>query len=276
MTTTALFVPRSTDEALKLKSEHGRQVVVMGGGTIVMGQVHDGLLFPKLAMSLARAGMDGIHRRDGWLEIGAATPVARLTDLNALPTLAQAAGQLGGPALRTLATTGGNLFAHAPYGDLAVPLLAMDAEVKIAGAKGSRTLPIDKFLNGPALKPDELLTTVRVPKPKGRGVYLKLGRRLANTPSVVAVAIQLALGRDGSCIDARIGLGAAAPQPMRAKKGERALIGKRLDEATIRAVAEAARAESNPADDALASAWYRREMVGVYVQRALVALREAA
>lgn len=276
MSTTALFVPRSTDEALELKGEHGRNLVVMGGGTIVMGLVHDGLLFPKLAMSLARAGMSGVQRRDGWFEIGAATSVAQLAELSPLPTLAQAAGQLGGPALRTLATAGGNLFAHAPYGDLAVPLLAIDAEVEIAGAKGRRTLPIEKFLERPVLKPDELMVTVRAPKPKGRGVYMKLGRRRANTPSVVAVAVQLVLSRDGTCTHARIALGAAAPQAMRAKKAEGALIGKRLDVTGIRAAAEVARAESKPADDALASAWYRREMVGVFVQRALEALREAA
>ena len=83
MSTTALFVPRSTDEALELKGAHGRQLVVMGGGTIVMGLVHDGLLFPKLAMSLARAGMNEVHRSNGSFAIGAATPVARLAALSA-------------------------------------------------------------------------------------------------------------------------------------------------------------------------------------------------
>jgi len=269
VSTTAFFVPRTVDEAIELKREHGKNLVVMGGGTIVMGLVHDGQLFPKLAMSLARAGMSDVRRRDGQFEIGAATPVARLTELKGAATLDRAAGMLGGPALRTLATAGGNLFAKAPYGDLCVPLLAMDAEVEIAGTEGRRTAPLEQFLSRRALKNDELVVSIRVPKPRGRGAYLKLGRRQANTPSVVAVAVQVVLDGTGKCTDVRIALGAAAPQAVRAKKAEAALTGRRLDAASISAAAQAAQAECNPATDSLASAWYRREMVGVFVRRAL-------
>jgi len=108
-----------------------------------------------------------------------------------------------------------------------------------------------------------------VPKAQGRGAYLKLGRRQANTPSVVAVAVQAVLDTNGKCTDVRIALGAAAPQAVRAKKAEAVLIGRRLEDATIKAAAESAQAECNPATDSLASAWYRREMVGVFVHRAL-------
>lgn len=269
MSTTAFFVPRTVEQAIDLKREHGKNIVVMGGGTIVMGLVHDGLLFPKLAMSLARAGMSDVRGRDGWLEIGAATPIARLAALKGATTLVRAAGMLGGPALRTLATAGGNLFAKAPYGDLCVPLLAMDAELEIAGAGGRHTVPLEQFLSRRSLKNDELVVSIHVPKAQGRGAYLKLGRRQANTPSVVAVAVQVVLDTNGRCTDVRIALGAAAPQAVRAKKAEAALIGRLLDDASITAAAQSAQAECNPATDSLASAWYRREMVGVFVRRAL-------
>src|SRR5262245_18130408 len=98
----------------------------MGGGTIVMGLVNDGRLFPSKVISLARAGIDGLHEADGAIEIGAATTIARLSRLDSLPLLAQAANMFGAPAVRTMATIGGNLFATPPYGDIAVPLLALD------------------------------------------------------------------------------------------------------------------------------------------------------
>ncbi|HEX9440689.1 MAG TPA: FAD binding domain-containing protein, partial [Roseiflexaceae bacterium] len=98
--TTDFFIPRSVDEALGLLHEHGADMTVMGGGTIVMGQINDGLLFPRKAMSLRRAGMDEVRAEDGRLAIGAAATLARLSRLGELPILAQAAGMLGSPAIR--------------------------------------------------------------------------------------------------------------------------------------------------------------------------------
>ncbi len=110
----------------------------MGGGTVVMAQINEGRLFPLKAMSLRRAGMDELRVADGQIQIGAATTVARISRIEELPILAQAANMLGGPALRTMATIGGNMFMPAPYADLAVPLLALDAQVELAGPGGSR------------------------------------------------------------------------------------------------------------------------------------------
>jgi carbon-monoxide dehydrogenase medium subunit len=275
VTTTDFFIPRSVDEALGLLHEHGADMTVMGGGTIVMGQINDGLLFPRKAMSLRRAGMDEVHAADGRLAIGAAATPARLSRLGELPILAQAAGMLGSPAIRTLATVGGNMFAPPPAGDMAVPLLALDAQVELAGAAGRRTLPLDQFFTVPgrtARADDELLVAFHVPRPAGHSAYMKFGRRQANTPSVVAVAVRVVMGADGVVSDARIALGAAGPHPMRARQAEAALVGKPLDAASVAAAAAAAQAESDPPTDALASGWYRKRMVGVFVRRALESL----
>jgi CO/xanthine dehydrogenase FAD-binding subunit len=101
---------------------------------------------------------------------------------------------------------------------------------------------------------------------------MKFGRRQANTPSVVAIAVRVVMGADGVVSDARIALGAAGPHPMRARQAEAALVGKPLDAASIAAAAAAAQAESDPPTDALASGWYRKRMVGVFVRRALESL----
>ena len=275
MTTTDLFIPRSVDEAVGLLRDHGPDLTVMGGGTVVMGLINDGRLFPRKAMSLRRAEMDALHAADGHVQIGAAATMARLSRLEELPILAQAAGMLGGPAVRTLATIGGNMFAPPPYADIAVPLLALDAQVELAGPRGRRALPLDQFFTGlgqTACAADELLAGFSVPRSAGQSAYLRFGRRQANTPSVVAVAARVVTGADGTVSEARIALGAAGPYPMRARTAEAARVGRPLDAASIADAAAAAMAESDPPTDALASGWYRRKMVGVFVRRALESL----
>jgi CO/xanthine dehydrogenase FAD-binding subunit len=272
VTTTDFFIPRSIDEAIGLLRQHGADLVVMGGGTIVMSMVNDGLLFPSKTMSLARAGMDSVRDANGQIMIGAATTIARLAQLDRLPILAQAASMFGAPAVRNMATVGGNLFAAPPYGDIAVPLLALDAQVELAGPHGRRTLPLDQFFTGlgqTARTADELVLALRVPQTAGQAAYLRYGRRQANTPAVVAVAARVVMETDGTLVDARIALGAAGPHPLRAYRAEAALIGKPLDISSIAAAAAAAQAECDPPTDALASSWYRQRMVGVCVRRAL-------
>jgi CO/xanthine dehydrogenase FAD-binding subunit len=273
MTTTDFFIPRSVDEALGLLRTHGPDLTVMGGGTVVMGLINEGRLFPRKAMSLRRAGMDELRATDGQIQIGAATTIARLSQLEELPILAQAAGMLGGPALRTLATIGGNMFMPAPYADLAVPLLALDALVELAGPGGSRSLPIDQFFGAATLcAADELLTGFSVPLSAGRSAYQRFGRRQANTPAIVAVAVRVEADASGVVGAARIALGAAGPRPQRARAAEAALLGRKLDAASIADAAQAAIDASDPPTDALASSWYRRRMVGVFVRRALESL----
>jgi CO/xanthine dehydrogenase FAD-binding subunit len=271
MATTDFFIPCSLDEAVGLLREHGDELVVMGGGTIVMSLVHDGRLFPRLAMSLRRAGLDAIQRADGALTIGAATTLSNIAALDSPAILAQAAAAVGGPAVRSMATIGGNLFAPPPAGDVATALLALDAEVELAGAHGSRRIPLDQFFTGPGQTmraPGELVAALHLPSTDGRTAYVRCGRRQANTPAVVAVAVRIAL--DGDVVRAaRIALCAAGPHPLRARAAEAALVGHTLDAASIGAAAEAAMAASDPPTDALASAWYRRNMVGVFVRRAL-------
>lgn len=267
------FLPRSLPEAVDLLRVHGPDLVVMGGGTLVMAAINDGHLFPKRAMSLRRAGLDGVNTANGQVEVGAGVTASRLARIEALPPLARAAALLGGPALRTMATVGGNLFARPPYGDLAVPLLALDATVELAGPDGTRSLPLTDFYaergapDGP--RPGELVAGLRVPCPNDATAYVKLGRRQANTPSVAAVAACLAMDADGRCQDVRIALGAAGPTPLRARTAEAALAGQRLDADAVEEAALAAMAECDPPTDALATAWYRRQMVGVAVRRAL-------
>ncbi len=271
MTTQAYYLPQSLDEATSLLAEHGPTLLVMAGGTIAMPLINEGISLPEKVMGLRRAGLNYINKSNGTVEIGATTTLTQMLTQKEIPLLGQAAYHVGGWAIRNMGTVGGNLFSPPPAGDFAVALLALDARVKLSSQDGERTLPLADFYTGfvtTALMPDELVSEIRVPRPKGKTIYLKYGRRHANTPAVVSLAAHLTF--DGTRVaDARLALNAVGPYPMRATKAEEALVGSTLDATTISKAAAAAAEECEPFTDAVASEWYRRKMVDVYVRRAL-------
>jgi len=265
------FLPQSVDEAVSLLADHGPELLVMAGGTIAMPLINEGVSLPEAVMGLRQAGLDKIEKTNGSLSLGAGTTLTDIIAQDHNPLLAEAAQNVGGWAIRNMGTVGGNLFAPPPAGDFAVALLALDAMVKITSQSGSRQLPLSEFFTGfmtNALEPGELVTGFEIPIPTGATAYLKFGRKHANTPAVVTVAAQVVV-QAGTVSDARVALNAVASHPIRAYQAEKALVGTSLDEAAIAAAASAAAKECEPFTDAIASEWYRRKMVLVYVRRTL-------
>jgi len=271
VTTKTYYQPRSLDEALSLLAQHGPALLVIAGGTLAMPLVNEGVSMPELAMGLRRAGLNTVRRDDGRLTIGATATLTQMTEQQEIPMLAEAAHSIGGWAIRNMGTVGGNLFAPPPAGDLAAALLALDATVTLAARGGKRTLPLAEFFTGfltNALRPGELVVSFDAPIPTGKTVFLRYGRKQANTPAIVTVAAHLVF--DGQTVKgARIALNAVGPHPLRARNAEATLAGRKLDEASIGIAAAVAAAECEPFTDAIATDWYRRKMVGVYVRRAL-------
>jgi CO/xanthine dehydrogenase FAD-binding subunit len=192
--------------------------------------------------------------------------------------LREAAASTASWSIRNMGTVGGNLFTPPPGGDVAVALLALDATVTLAGPRGERVLPLTDFFTGflaNALAADELLVDVQVPIPSEPTVYMKFGRKHANTPAVVTVAVRLTWD-EGRVADARIALGAVGPHPIRARQAERLLVGTNLEPDAIAAAADAAAEGSEPFTDGIATDWYRRRMVGLFVGRALEQLAPRA
>ena len=180
------FQPHSLDEAVGLLVEHGPELLVMAGGTIAMPLINEGISLPEQVMGLRQAGLGYVNRANGTVSIGAATTLSQLLDLEAAPLLQAAARKTAGWAVRNMGTVGGNIFAPPPAGDVAVALLALDAAVKLVGSNGTRVVPLADFYTGfmmQDLQPDELLAEIQAPVPVGQTVYLKYGRRQANTPS---------------------------------------------------------------------------------------------
>ena len=191
VTTKAYYQPHSLDEALGLLAHHGPSLLVIAGGTLAMPLVNEGVSMPEQAMGLRRAGLNTVQRRDGRLIIGATATLTQMSEQRDIPLLAEAAHSIGGWAIRNMGTAGGNLFAPPPAGDFAAALLALDATVTLAGMGGNRTLPLADFYTGfmmNALRPGELVAGFDVPIPAGKTVFLRYGRKQANTPAIVTVA----------------------------------------------------------------------------------------
>jgi CO/xanthine dehydrogenase FAD-binding subunit len=239
-----------------------------------MPLVNEGISLPGKVMGLRRAGLDRLELVGDELHIGATVTLTRLLEQGAVPMLRQAASRTASWSVRNMATVGGNLFTPPPGGDVAVALLALDARVTVTGPRAARIVPLADFWTGfmtTDLRPDELVTSITVPLEPGATAFEKLGRKHTSTPAVVTVAVHLA--RDGGTVTgARIALGAVGPHPVRAAGAEAAITGSRLEPEAIAAAAAAAARECEAFSDAVASEWYRRRMVGVFVRRALEGL----
>jgi CO/xanthine dehydrogenase FAD-binding subunit len=154
------------------------------------------------------------------------------------------------------------------------PLLTLDAEVEIAGARGRRRLALADFIAGnrqTRLAADELVTAVLVPAPPAgaRSAFLKLGARAYLVISIASVAAMVNVGGDGRIERAAIALGACSPVPVRMRELERVLLGARRGEAVQRVAGAHVEAVAAPLDDVRGSAAYRRAAALVLVRRAL-------
>jgi xanthine dehydrogenase small subunit len=271
VTIKAYFLPESLEEAVLLLKEHGSELVVSGGGTLTMMLINNGHMFPDAVMGLRRAGIDGI-KINGNLQIGAMATMTQILNMDVSDLLKQAARQVGGWSLRNMATVGGNLMMPPPAGDFGTALLALDAEVQLVSADSERIVSLaDFYASSSRTKDGELIAEVRVGKPRGKTIFLKYARRQANAPAVVSVAAHVIL--DGEKVtQARLALNGVAPAPMRAIAAENLLIGNALEPDVIVQAAQAAAETCKAWTDAIASEWYRRKMVSVFVRRALVSL----
>ena len=278
MTVHAYLLPRSLPEALGQLEQHGLDVLVMAGGTVAMPLINDGISLPSVVMGLRLAGLDGIEHANGRLRIGATTTLTQLLQQDAVPVLREAARNTASWSIRNMGTVGGNLFTPPPGGDVAVALLALDASVTLASSQSARVVSLADFYTGfmtNELAPDELLAELWVPISSDPTAFVKFGRKHANTPAVVTVAARVAW--DGARVaDARVALGAVGPHPIRAREAERLLVGTDLGADAIAAASAAAARDCEPFTDAIATEWYRRRMVDLFVGRALQQLAPTA
>jgi carbon-monoxide dehydrogenase medium subunit len=280
-----LALPQSLDDCLKILADHGGRAKLLAGGTDLLPQMKNGLLKPALVVDLS--GIDRVRRVDngsGGLRIGAAV-TARALEVHpalggAYRSIAESAALVGSLQVRNLATVGGNLCNAAPSADMAPPLVALEAQAVIAGAKGERRVPIADFFTGvrkTVLAPNELLVELIVPAPgpNSGGQYLRHTPRRELDIAVVGVASQLTMA-NGRCAKARIALASVAPTPVRATAAERALEGQAVTPELIERAATLAIEAAKPISDQRGSIEFRKHLVRVLTRRTLTTALQRA
>ncbi|MEU3275089.1 xanthine dehydrogenase family protein subunit M [Saccharomonospora sp. NPDC006951] len=270
--------PSTVDDAVRALAEGGDDAKVLAGGQSLLPVLRMRLAAPTKIVDLGKvAELRGVREEGDVLVIGAMTThyeVQRdplIADHAAL--LAKATDTVADPQVRHRGTFGGSI-AHAdPAGDLLAPALALDAEMVVCGMDGRRTVPAADFFDDfftTALRPDEILVEVRVPKHTGWQAHYEKFNRVAQAWSMVAVAATVRT--DGDTIaEAKVGLTNMSSVPVRATGVESALVGQPATAEAIRSAAEYAAEGTNPTVDGNADVEYRQHLARVLTGRAISA-----
>ena len=282
---TAYHRPSTLVDALRLRQAHPDHIVLAGGTDLLVSANRrpepPGIIDVFGLVPLVTIVAD----RDGSVMIGAATTYAAIlaSDLvrRELPGLAAAAREVGALQIQARGTLGGNIATSSPVGDTLPVLLALDAVVEVASAaRGDRAISYDQFITGyrtTALAPDELIVRVRFPPrpPDARHYWRKMGTRRAQSISKVMVAACAQV--DGGVVrHVRLGLGAVADRPVRARAAEAAILGAAPGPAAAMAARAALAGEIRPIDDVRSTAAYRLAAAKNAVARFVESLAEPA
>jgi CO/xanthine dehydrogenase FAD-binding subunit len=273
--------PTSIDEAVALLADQSRQARPLAGGTDLLVQLRQGLRNVDLVVDVKR--IPELNRLSfdpaGGLTVGAAVSCARLCEhpdvQQTYPALIDAAGIIGGAAIQTRATLGGNLCNAAPSGDGIAGMILLGATCTVAGPGTTRTVPVASFCTGPGetiLGPGELLISIHfpVPTPRSGARYLRFTPRREMDIAVAGAGAWVALSTgDTEIVDARFALSAVAPTPLQPAAAAAALIGRAPTEDAFAEAAKLAQEAIHPISDVRGTATQRRHLVGVLVRRAL-------
>lgn len=251
----------------------------LSGGTDLIVQMRAGRLAPGAIVDLKRIeGLQGVSRDGEAFVIGAATPCTALKADAALaaawPGVVEAANLIGSVQVRNRATMAGNLCNASPAADSVPALVAAGAMAVVVGPDGARHVPVEQIPAAPGkttLASGEFVYELRLPaRPAGGGdAYLRSTPRTEMDIAVVGVGVHLVLDAGGTCTSARIALGAVGPKVTLVEQAGAQLVGTRLDDAALAAMADAVRAASNPIDDKRGTVTYRKAMAGVLAVRAV-------
>ena len=243
----------------------------LGGGTLLVRALNEGEAdFSTLVRCLDPALFE-IRVSGARVRLGAGVTMAGILANRELAFLHPAARSVGGPAVRAQATLGGNLFAPPPYGDLCTALLALDARVSVQSGYSARDVSVEELLRRRGDGTREIVTGVELTRPRDTRSFRfhKVSKVRPKGVSLLTIAARLEES-GGRLSGVRVAYANMAPTPARAEAVERTLEGRRLDRPSVEAAAAVAAEGSSPPTDALASSWYRREVVPVHLARLLL------
>jgi CO/xanthine dehydrogenase FAD-binding subunit len=280
--------PTTIDQAVKLLAAHGENARPLSGGSDLIIQMRAGVRRPQHVVdvkNIPELRKISFSLQHG-LRLGAATPAIEIHE-NAdmqkyYPGLTEAAHLIGSLQIQSRASVGGNLCNGSPAADTIPALIALGAKCRVVGPKGERLVAAEDFCTAPGrtvLQPGELLVEFHIPSPAAHSsdAYQRFIPRNEMDIAVVGVGASLTLDlADDRCTAARVALAAVGPTPIFAREASAALVGKKLDAATIDKAAQAAIAASSPIDDMRGTAEFRRHVVGVLTRRVVGVAAERA
>jgi carbon-monoxide dehydrogenase medium subunit len=278
MTPFELVEPTSLSEALRLLDPDDPTVRPIAGGTALMLMMKAGVFRPTRLVSLRK--LDGSHSRistaDGELAIGAMTPLAAVERSAEVarhaPVIVRTMRRLSNVRVRNVATIGGNLAHGDPHMDLPPVLIALGARVRVVGPDSERAIAVEDLFAGyyeTVLNKNELIAELRVPaQGRTRAAYLKCTTGSADDWPALGVAA--ALDAAGPAIKSvRVVVSAATEKAQRLPATEKVLTGATVDDKLLARAGDAAAAECETLSDIRGSAAYKRELLRVYVARAV-------
>ncbi|MBV8777278.1 MAG: xanthine dehydrogenase family protein subunit M [Alphaproteobacteria bacterium] len=279
--------PSSVDEAVKALAGASGLAKVLAGGTDLLVQLRSGRIKPDLIVDTKRIpGMIGIREEGDFFVIGAATPGVMLSSHagleHAWPGIVEGADLIGSTQIQGRASLAGNLCNASPAADSVPAVIAARTIVVIAGANGRREAPAEAICTGPgrtSLATGEFIVEFKIPKPKAHqcDAYLRFIPRTEMDIAVVGCGTNVTLDANGVCTDARVVLGAVAPTTVIVEDAAKALIGHKLDDATLAALDKAAQTACKPITDKRGTIEYRTKVAGVLARRtAAIAFERAA
>jgi len=277
--------PNSIPEAIALLQRYGEEAKILSGGQSLIPMMKLRLARPAYLIDINRiAGLSYVREEGGFLKIGGLTRESELESSPLIqskyPIILDTARVIADPQVRNWATVGGNLAHGDPANDHPATMLALGAQVVATGPRGERIIPIESFfvsLFSTALEPSEILTEIRIPAPPTRsgGAYFKLERKVGDF-ATAAVAAFLSLDDKGIAQNVGIGMTNVGPRPLKAKKAEDFMRGKKVDLPSITQTAQLAADESQPSSDLRGPAEYKKGLTKELAKRALSRALERA
>jgi|TARA_B110000908_G_scaffold170258_1_gene229276 carbon-monoxide dehydrogenase medium subunit len=267
--------PTTTKEAVALLAQEKGQAYVLAGGTDLLVRLRLDTIEPDLMVDIKRIpAMTEIKKTATGFKIGAAISGATLGKnkalLKAWPGVVEATNLIGSDQVQGRCTMAGNLCNASPAADSVPAMIAAGAKAIIVGKK-KRTVAVEKIITGPGqtiLEKGEMIEAITLPAAvkNSADAYLRFIPRTEMDIAVVGVAISLKLKR-GVIESARVALGAVAPTPLLVKEAAKAIIGTKLDDEALEALAAACSSACNPIDDKRGTIEYRRRVAGVLAKR---------
>jgi carbon-monoxide dehydrogenase medium subunit len=273
------IAPRSREEALAVKAEHGEEAWFLAGGQSLVPALNFRLAQPAILIDLNPVpDLGGIRRHGDRLRIGALTRHAAV-EHDALverhqPLIHEAMPFIAHPQIRNRGTLGGNLSHADPASEMPAIVLALGGRLCAQKAGGERWIDAGEFFVGAlttALEVDEMLVEIELPDPPpGAGTcFMEVSRRRGDF-AMMGVAAIVAVGADGTCTAARLAYCGAGDGPVMAADAARSLVGTSLKESDIAEAATLAQAAVDPLGNIHAGKDYQRHLAGVLTRRALV------